>query len=87
MPHSSDRNLQAMIYVIPPGAGNFEPVNHHGEEIGYVLEGMIELTIDRRTFLLAADDAFTFQSHLDHSFRNPGQVTARVLWVNTPATF
>lgn len=87
MPHHRDRVLQSMIYVVPAGAGNPEPVQHEGEEIGYVLEGMLELTVDRRTFLLEAGDAFTFRSHLDHSFRNPGQVTSRVLWVNTPPTF
>jgi len=87
MPHSEGRMLQSMIYAIPTGAGNPDPVRHEGEEIGYVLEGMIELTVDRRTFLLAAGDAFAFPSHLDHSFRNPGQVTGRVLWVNTPPTF
>ena len=87
MPHHADRVLQSMIYTIPPGAGNAEPVRHEGEEIGYILEGMLELIVDRRTFLLAAGDAFTFRSHLDHSFRNPGQATTRVLWVNTPPTF
>lgn len=87
MPHHRDRALQSMIYVVPAGAGNPDPVQHEGEEIGYVLEGMLELTVDRRTFLLEAGDAFTFRSHLGHCFRNPGQVTSRVLWVNTPPTF
>ncbi len=87
VPHHESRKLQSMIYQVPPGAGNAEPVHHLGEEVGYMLEGMIELTVDRRTFLLETGDSFTYASDLEHSFRNPGQVTARILWVNTPPTF
>ena len=85
--HKEGRQLQSMIYVVPPQAGNPEPVRHEGEETGYVLEGMLELIVDGRSYLLAPGDAFAFSSQQAHHFRNPGQVTTRVLWVNTPPTF
>ena len=85
--HKEDRQLQSMIYIVPPGAGNPEPVRHEGEETGYVLEGILELIVDGRSYLLAAGDAFAFSSQQAHHFSNPGQVTTRILWVNTPPTF
>jgi transcriptional regulator with XRE-family HTH domain len=85
--HQANRQLQSMIYVVPPNAGNPEPVRHQGEETGYVLEGMLELIVDGRSYLLAAGDAFAFSSQQAHHFRNPGQITTRILWVNTPPTF
>jgi transcriptional regulator with XRE-family HTH domain len=85
--HQAGRQLQSMIYIVPPHAGNPEPVRHQGEETGYVLEGMLELIVDGRSYLLAPGDAFAFSSQQSHHFRNPGLVTTRVLWVNTPPTF
>jgi transcriptional regulator with XRE-family HTH domain len=85
--HLEGRQLQSMIYIIPPNAGNPEPVRHAGEETGYVLEGMLDLIVDGRSYLLAAGDAFAFSSQRAHHFRNPGKMTTRVLWVNTPPTF
>ena len=51
------------------------------------LEGEFELTVDGTTYSLKAGDSFFFRSELPHSYRNPGAIEARVLWVNAPPTF
>ncbi len=86
-PYVEGQSLEGNVHVVSPGATNGGEINHIGEEVGYVLEGELELTVGNTTYHLKAGDSFFFRSELPHSYRNPGEVTARVLWVNTPPTF
>ncbi len=79
--------LQGAIHVIAPGGGSEGTIQHQGEELGYVLEGQLELIVGDRTYFLEPGDSFFFDSTLPHGYRNPGTQTTRVLWVNTPPTF
>ncbi|MFT5532144.1 MAG: quercetin dioxygenase-like cupin family protein/DNA-binding XRE family transcriptional regulator [Burkholderiaceae bacterium] len=79
--------LQANIHVVSPGEGSDGQIEHSGEEVGYVLEGTLELTLGESRYDLGPGDAFSFPSHVPHGYRNTGDVVARVLWVNSPATF
>jgi len=86
IPYSREHLLQGNIHRIAPGGGS-EAIVHAGEEIGYVLEGEIELVIDGRRFRAGRGDSFHFRSELPHAYRNIGSKTARVLWISTPPTF
>lgn len=79
--------LQANIHVVSPGEGSDGLIEHSGEEIGYVLEGTLELTLGESRYDLGPGDAFSFPSNVPHGYRNTGDDVARVLWVNSPATF
>ncbi|TAL55852.1 MAG: cupin domain-containing protein [Pandoraea sp.] len=79
--------LQANIHILDPGEGSDGQIEHIGEEVGYVLEGTVELTLRDASYILHAGDAFTFTSEIPHGYRNAGDTTARILWVNTPATY
>lgn len=79
--------LQANIHIIQPGGETDGQIVHVGEEVGYLLEGEIELTLGEDRHVIRAGDAFTFSSKIPHGYRNIGRVVARILWVNTPATF
>lgn len=79
--------LQANIHIIAPGGGSNGSIRHEGEEVGYVLEGIVEMTIGERRYRLEAGDSFCFRSDRPHAYTNPGTEEARILWVNTPATF
>lgn len=86
IPYSREHLLQGNIHRIAPGGGS-EAITHAGEEIGYVLEGEIELVVDGKRVRAKAGDSFHFRSELPHSYRNVGSKTARVLWISTPPTF
>lgn len=86
IPYSREHLLQGNIHRIAPGGGS-EAISHAGEEIGYVLEGEIELVIDGKRHRAKAGDSFHFRSELPHSYRNVGGRAARVLWISTPPTF
>ncbi|MEH3024027.1 MAG: cupin domain-containing protein [Pseudomonas oryzihabitans] len=79
--------LQGNIHIVAPGVASDGLIEHPGEEMGYVLEGSIDLTIGEQTYRLMAGDAFHFPSNVPHGYSNPGRVEARILWVNTPVTF
>jgi len=79
--------LQGDIHVLEPHARSDEQISHIGEELGYVLEGELELTLGDVLYHLHAGDSFYFASTEPHSYRNPGNSTTRILWINTPPTF
>jgi transcriptional regulator with XRE-family HTH domain len=87
IPYSREYLLQSNIHLIEPGGRTDGPISHAGEEIGYVLEGEIELTINGNRYRAKTGDSFHFRSELPHAYRNIGTKPARVLWVNTPPTF
>jgi transcriptional regulator with XRE-family HTH domain len=87
IPYSPGHLLQCNIHHIEAGGQSAGPIQHVGEEVGYVLAGEIELMVDDRTFQLQAGDSFVFNSERPHSYRNTGEERASIFWVNTPATF
>jgi transcriptional regulator with XRE-family HTH domain len=87
IPNGQGHLLQGNIHIVAPGGGSMGPMRHEGDEVGYVLEGRLELSIDETVYELTAGDSFAFPSHLAHTYRNPGSDVTRVFWVNTPPTF
>ncbi|MBL8583368.1 MAG: helix-turn-helix transcriptional regulator [Rhizobiaceae bacterium] len=56
------------------------------EEAGYVVEGTFEIEIDGIWHCLRAGDSFRF-ARKPFRWRNPGQVTAVVVWVISPPVY
>jgi transcriptional regulator with XRE-family HTH domain len=79
--------LEANIHRITPGGSSRGLIQHQGEEMGFVLEGKIELNVEGRKIVVNAGDTFFFRSHLKHGYRNTGYDEAQILWVNTPQSF
>jgi len=86
-PSEDQTLLEANIHVVEPGAESDGEITHEGEEVGYVIEGTVELTVDGVLYVLEVGDSFYFRSELAHRYRNTGNATARMLWVNTPPSF
>ena len=84
IPYAEGRLLNANLHVVPPGGGSNGTLSHPGEEVGFVVEGFIELTVDGRPFLLGPGSSFFYSSSLPHSYRNIGASVARIVWVNSP---
>lgn len=79
--------FQASIYIIAPGARTEGKIAHAGEELGYVLEGQLELELGSDIHHLKTGDSFFFPSDVPHGYRNPGLTETRLIWFNSPATF
>ena len=75
-------------WFIKPGVHSHGSYNHDGEELIYVMVGEFEITLqDERVYLLRQGDSIYFKSSWKHSWINPGETTAILIWVNTPPTF
>lgn len=85
--HDPGHLLQGNIHIVAPLGGSEGLISHAGEEVGYVIEGQLELTVGDQTFLLGVDDTFFFRSELPHGYRNPGPGRTRVIFINTPPSF
>lgn len=77
IPSTGDHMLQCNIHIVEPGGSSDGQIDHVGEEMGFVIEGQIELMLADETFLLGVGDAFHFKSHLKHGYRNPGNTKSR----------
>jgi transcriptional regulator with XRE-family HTH domain len=87
IPGSLSALLEANIHEVSPGASSRGFISHKGEEMGYVLEGRLELTVEKTTVTVMAGDVFFFSSERRHGYRNAGKRITRILWVNTPPSF
>ncbi|ADO42588.1 cupin domain-containing protein [Ketogulonicigenium vulgare] len=82
------RALQMLREVYQPGADTGKvPLTHAGEEVGIILYGRLEVTVDGQKKLLGPGDAYAFDSTLPHRFRNPGAQPCEVVSACTPPTF
>ena len=81
------KKIQPLFEIIQPGFGSKGNYSHEGEEFGLVLEGELELTVNRKKYNLKAGDTFYFKSTNPHGFRNNGKEVVRLIWIITPPTY
>jgi DNA-binding XRE family transcriptional regulator/quercetin dioxygenase-like cupin family protein len=79
--------LEVIHSVIEPGGNGGEELYALAceAECAYVLSGTVEVILEEATERLDAGDAMTFPGKSPHTWRNPGDVPAEVLWILAPA--
>lgn len=68
------------------GSSGQQNMYHPGDELIYVLEGRLQMTIVEETYILETGDSLSFKSHLPHRWDNIGEDNAKVLWTLSPFT-
>lgn len=81
------RALEPLLVTLPPLNKQELMFNHPGEEMYYVLEGEMILTVDGTEYHLSKGDSIHFPSTLDHMMYNPTEEPTQVLSVLTPVIF
>lgn len=82
------RDLEMLLTVVPAGFSNEDDVFQHvGEECVFVLEGTLEVQVGSELFQLETGDAITYDSGVEHWWRNTSGHDARVVGAVTPASF
>ncbi|PLR94607.1 helix-turn-helix domain-containing protein [Bacillus sp. T33-2] len=71
------------ITVSPDGGEELQLYGHKGEEGGIVIQGELEVIIEKETYLLQQGDSIYFDSTYPHAFRTPGDVPAIAIWSGT----
>ncbi|MGV8959435.1 MAG: cupin domain-containing protein [Stenotrophomonas sp.] len=86
--HRPQRRMCVLREVMPPGSDTgTSMLRHEGEEGGVVVSGQVEVTVGSQVRVLGAGEAYYFDSHVPHRFRNTGREPAVIVSANTPATF
>lgn len=75
-------HMQFMILHIPPrGTSGDQPLSYPAEKGGMVMRGELMLKVKDEEVALREGDSFLFDSLDPHSFRNPTDDPAQVLWI------
>ena len=67
-----------------PGAGNRLHVHQREDEIGYVLEGALEIRLRDQTQVLGPGGVARLPKNLPHAIRNPLETPSRYLFMAVP---
>lgn len=82
------RHLQILMERYEPGADTGRvPLSHKGEEGAVVLSGRLEVTVKDQRRILGPGQAYLFESHLPHRFRNVGKEPCELISACTPPSF
>ncbi len=80
--------IQLIKECYQPGATTGRhAISHDGEECGIVLSGRLEVIVGDQRAVLGAGDAYYFNSHQPHQFKNAGREPCDVISACTPPTF
>jgi quercetin dioxygenase-like cupin family protein len=73
------REIVQVLTEIPPGVASGWHI-HPGEEVGYIVAGVVEMSIEGRDLLtLTAGDGFLIPPRVPHNARDVGAETGRML--------
>jgi transcriptional regulator with XRE-family HTH domain len=82
---NTNRALGLIQTLIPAGySGDDLPYSHPGEEIVLVRSGSINAMVGGQSFVLNEGDTLTFDASLAHSWSNPNDEPAMVLFASSP---
>ena len=81
-PPGSTGGVDLYRAVIEPGGSTGDALffTHKGEQVGYVVEGQLELFIQDHLHRLQGGDSFCYDGVTPRRWRNPGPSVTTVLW-------
>jgi quercetin dioxygenase-like cupin family protein len=71
--------------VFGPGDGNQLHVHRREDEVGYVLEGALEIRLADQTVVVEAGSVAHLPKNIPHAIRNPLKTPSRYLFMTIPA--
>lgn len=82
-----DPQFTSFYCTIPKGGrSGGQNMYHPGDELIFLLEGNLRVTIAGETYSLKAGESLSFKSHLPHRWENVGEGEAQVIWTLSPFT-
>jgi transcriptional regulator with XRE-family HTH domain len=82
-----DPQFMSFLCTVPQGGTSGQQNMHHpGDELIYMLEGRLQITIVGDTYILSPGDSLSFKSHLPHRWDNIGPDDAKIIWTLSPFT-
>ena len=69
-----------------PGAEVTEPIVRQTQEVGYIVSGRFDLTVNSKSFSLTAGDSFRLRGE-PFTWRNPSNKPCEIIWVISPPVY
>lgn len=82
LPPEIDARAEPTLVAIRPGkkiSGHF--FAHKGEEMGYLIKGHLEMTVDSQVYEVHPGDTIYLQKDIPGQWTNIGEATAELLWL------
>lgn len=85
----TEARVQVLRSTLEPGAGGGEKLYtiNCDAEVVHVISGRLAVRFSDRTVDLAAGDTITFAGREPHTWQNPGDARAEVIWTLVPAAW
>ncbi len=80
-PHKKDRHMEPFLVTLDPSETEEERSTHDGQEFIYVLEGAMEVRLDREVHILEPGDAIYYDSTVPHLVKCHGNIPTRIVAV------
>lgn len=87
VPSAQKNTMEPILVDLGPGGRTQQVPPHDGEEIGYVLNGTVQLVIGTTQLKVSAGESFCLHPLEPHHIINTGKRAARFFWVSTPPSF
>jgi transcriptional regulator with XRE-family HTH domain len=82
-----DPQFMSFLCTVPKGGTSGQKHMHHpGDELIYLVNGQLKVTIAGEEYTLTPGDSLSFKSHLPHRWDNIGEGDARIIWTLSPFT-
>lgn len=81
LPPDIDAPVEATVIRIMPGkklSAHF--FAHKGKELGYLIAGRLEMTVDNQAYEVTSGDTIYLEKKTPGKWRNTGETTAELLW-------
>ncbi|WP_121604906.1 helix-turn-helix domain-containing protein [Virgibacillus sp. Bac332] len=82
-----DRKMEPMMVTLPPNKTFIEKFSHPGEELYYIVKGVVIFKVEEKEYILNEGDSIHFPSVKVHQWKNPTNEDAVLLCVLTPVIF
>lgn len=87
VPNTQKNAMEPILLELPYNGESFQVSPHSGEEFGMVLEGSVELMVDKDVYTIKKGETFYMDGKRFHKLVNKKKTTAKIVWVSTPPLF
>lgn len=81
-------SIEFMLLSLSPGAdSSSKRREHRGEEVAYILEGRVDLSLEGDTFTLSRGDSARIDPYMKHRWSNRGEEEVKIIFAINPPCF
>lgn len=83
-PHKKDRHMEPFLVTLEPAVTDEERSTHDGQEFIFVLQGRMEVRLEKEIHILEPGDAIYYDSAVPHLVKCHGKETTKIMAVLYP---